>query len=392
METSAAKTKFDWLAMLYLAGDNDLFEFGDDLLKEAQRVGSSERVAVVAQQDPTSPGVPSRRGKIERCFWDFHRVGVTHGDAKAIIEFAQNVTNDYPADNKMLVLWDHGNGWQNVDVFVPLTDETPLAILDTLKALGDQHCRIALLCFDSCLMAMIEIAYQLREHVDFIVASENVVPADKGWPYDAMLTKLSLQPKITPRELACSIVDIFAGSYNASDQPITLSALDVAAVQPAVAAVDALSRELIEQCTIGGRDKVLFARRQTQSFGNPDYIDIVAFCKELLKQHLGAAVDAAATQVIAAVGKVVISATRGSAPSINGAHGLSIYFPDRPMSPLYQKLDFAKTRVCMWSTFLGMVATKVDPPRQLRRSGRARKAHEHPPATTARAKKKTAAR
>ncbi len=368
MSTSAKPVKFDWLAMLYLAGDNDLFEFGEELLQEAQRAGSSERVAVVAQQDPTDPGVPSRRGKIERGRWDFRRIGETEGDAAAIIDFAREVTDEYPATNKMLVLWDHGNGWQNVHVFEPLTTDTaPLQILETLKALDEEHCKIAVLCFDSCLMAMIEIAYQLREHVEFIVASENVVPADKGWPYDAMLTKLALQPQIAPRELACAIVDMFAGSYNGSTQPVTLSALDLRAVEDTVRAIDALSRELIDRCVNGVKEKVMFARRRAQSFGNPDYIDIVSFCKELRASELdlGAAVAEAAGNVIAAVEKVVISATRGSTASIRRAHGLSIYFPDRPLSPLYQNLEFAKPKVCMWASFLGMVSKKVEPPRPI---------------------------
>ncbi|MEA2488338.1 MAG: hypothetical protein QOH21_130, partial [Acidobacteriota bacterium] len=54
----------DWLVMLYLGGDNDLFRFGEDLLKEAQRVGSNSRVAVVAEHDPVQPSLPTRRGQI----------------------------------------------------------------------------------------------------------------------------------------------------------------------------------------------------------------------------------------------------------------------------------------------------------------------------------------
>ena len=375
MTDKPAHPQYDWLAMIFLSGDNDLFTFGEDLVREAQRVGSSSRVAVVAQYDPVDPEAVTRRGQVLPGRWDAKEIGLTDGDPASIIDFIQYAKREFPAEKRMLFLWDHGNGWQTTHVFESVmaatdrltgADTAALAIEAVFKGMGPAP-GIDVLCFDSCLMAMIEVAYQLRDRVQYIVASENVVPADSGWPYDAILRTLSMRPQITPGQVVCAMVDGFSGSYNGSDQPITLSALRVKRVEMVVKALDGLSRELIAAWATGAQQKVLFARRYTQSFGNPDYIDIISFCDELKRQLPDTDVDRAAAEVKKAVTSFILGATRGSASSISGAHGVSIYFPDRPMSPLYHKLDFAKTSTCLWATFLALVTPKMVAPHPMER-------------------------
>lgn len=364
----ASAQQYEWLVMLFLAGDNDIFKFGEILLEEATRVGSTDRVAIVAEQDPTNPKAQTKRGPLRNGVWNSREIGVTAGDPQTIVEFVQDSSALYPAKKRMLVLWDHGNGWQNVHVFKPVTQETGKQRLDEiLEAVsGDGSEPINVLCFDSCLMAMIEIAYELRGKVEYIVASENIVPADTGWPYTSILGAMTMRPQITAGQVACAIVDGFSGSYNDSaQQPVTLSALRLQKVDDAVKAIDALARELLATCFDGGRQKVLFARRYAQSFGNPDYVDILSFCDELLRQGLGDAIDAAAKNVREQVGALILAPVHGSTPSVSAAHGLSIYFPDRPVSELYQKLEFAKPAVCMWSTFIRMLAPPLMPEKRL---------------------------
>lgn len=359
--------QYDWLAMLYLGGDDDLFEFGKQLLDEAKGVGSTHRVAIVAQHDPAQPKAVTKRGQLLPGQWASQVIGETNGSPRDIIDFIDDTKRRFPASKRMLVLWDHGNGWQNVHVFESVMAATVRLRIQDISDIVHRNQGINVLCFDSCLMAMIEIAYQLRERVEFIVASENVVPADSGWPYDSILRTLTVRPETEPEQVVRSIVDGFCGSYNGSGQPVTLSAIKVAAVNPAVAAIDCLARELIAACINGSRDKVLFARRYSQSFGNPDYVDLVSFCEELqrLVPDKQCIVDAA-EEVKQAVARLVIGTTRGGARSIRGAHGISIYFPDRPISPLYYNLDFAKPKICMWASFITMVAPKIAPPRMIK--------------------------
>ena len=364
MNHAVVEAHYDWLVMLFLGGGNDLFRFGENMLDETQRVGSTDRVAVVAEHDPTEPGEPTVRGQILDGRWEKQSIGLTAGDPPTILDFIEYSKRRFPAEKKMLVLWDHGNGWQVTHVFGSIVEETAAQRIEAI--FNDGQSGISLLCFDSCLMAMIEIVYQLRGKVECIVASEHVVPADTGWPYATILSTLAMRPHTTPSQVACAIVDGFSGSYNNFDQAVTLSALKVDKVEDAVKAVSRLACVLIAACVNGQDEKVMFARRYAQSFGNPDYIDIISFCDELQRQPLSPEIKAAAEYVKEKVAAMILAATRGSARSVSAAHGLSIYFPERPMSSLYAKLDFAKPENCMWATFIAMMAPKLDLPKPLR--------------------------
>src|SRR5438552_3603438 len=52
---------------------------------------------------------------------------------------------------------------------------------------------------DACLMTMLEVAYQIRDHAQVLVGSEEVEPG-AGWPYDAVLRDLSARPAMTGRD------------------------------------------------------------------------------------------------------------------------------------------------------------------------------------------------
>lgn len=348
----------EWLTMIYLGADNDLFEFGDRLLKEAQNVGSNDTVTVVAQRDPTDPKESSLRGKIVRRKWEAKDIGPTNNGAGAVVNFARDSMKEYPAAKTMLLLWDHGNGWQNVHVFEQVVDiHQRLLAIDLSEALS--RAGIDVLCFDACLMAMIEIAYQLRGRVKYMVASENVVPADSGWPYDSILCTLQSRPDMTPQLLARALVHMFSGAYNGSTAPVTLSALDLTYVADVVDAISKLSLRLMAACRAGMTQDIILARRHAQSFGNPDYIDLTSFCIELELLFANHPVEVASKEVREKMRNLVIASAHGCTPSIAGAHGLSIYFPDRPMSPRYEELDFA--RDCAWTPFLSMVTPPNQP-------------------------------
>lgn len=350
-----AQTSSDWLIMLYLAGDNDLFRFAEMLIEECSRVGSTRRVKVVAEHDPVNPRQQTFRGVFENGTWQKKPIGRTAGTPADVVAFIQSAKSEFPAEQRVLVFFDHGNGWQNVHVFEPVQDaHASLQLKNIRQILTDEGTDV--LCFDSCLMAMIEIVYELKDRVKFIVASENVIPADTGWPYQSILGDLKARPTVTPRDVAVAIVNGFGGSYNGSDQPVTLTAINVAAVDDAVTAIDALARELIAECTRNGSDTVALARRYAQSFGNPDYIDIVSFCEELERLMHESKVARRARYVRHTLEPIVMAFTRSGAPSIEGAHGLSIYYPNRPVSDQYDQLDFAKPERCMWSSFIRMMA------------------------------------
>ena len=60
-------------------------------------------------------------------------------------------------------------------------------------------------------MTMIEVAYQLRDHAEVLVGSEEVEPGP-GWPHATILGDLTKNPTMTPTELGAAIVQRYVES------------------------------------------------------------------------------------------------------------------------------------------------------------------------------------
>jgi len=367
----------DWLIMVFLGGGNDLTPFAQNLLDEAMRVESSDRVAVVAELHPQLTTEQTLRGRIFKGKNEMRPIGVRNDDVAAIIDFVDDSMEMYKARHRTLVLWDHGNGWQNVDVFEEVVDATeirrqqlgttgqsPNLLVKDLRELLDETRDIAVVAFDACLMSMIEVAFQLRDRAQFMVASQHLLPAERGWPYEALLRTMTSNPRMEPEELTRATIDTFSGSYNGSDDAVTLTGLRLSAeVDRAVAAIDSLSAALLEAIHASDhangtvRDEVIDARLHAQSFGNPEYIDIVSFCDEIRKRlpRLSRSTDLVRT----AIARLVVRHTRSSSAIVSRANGVSIYFPnvvpEATIVESYADLDFANPFYCRWAGFLKVI-------------------------------------
>ena len=105
----------------------------------------------------------------------------------------------------------------------------------------------------------------------------------------------------------------------------------------------------------------MLARWQAQSFEGTEYVDLYDFC-QLLEEHCARANVRAACQgvmnAISREGFVLKSVYRETA--VQYCYGLSIYFPQKEVSRLYQGLDFvADTR---WGEFLNEFVSKTRRP------------------------------
>ncbi len=123
----------------------------------------------------------------------------------------------YPAKKTMLVVQDHGYGWRGV-----CQDETSgntimsidglAGVLESVKK-DHKGKGVDLLAFDACHMNTLEVAYELRYAVPYLVASQSMVPYD-GLPYGMFVTELAEKPEMTAPELASRIVYDYVEYYS----------------------------------------------------------------------------------------------------------------------------------------------------------------------------------
>ncbi|MEK8035965.1 MAG: clostripain-related cysteine peptidase, partial [candidate division NC10 bacterium] len=208
---------------------------------------------------------------------------------------------------------------------------------------------------DACLMTMLEVAYQLRDHAQVLVGSEELEPGP-GWPHAAILGDLTKNPTMTPAELGATIVQRYVESYRHGAEDATQSAIDLGQLGDLVEAVDTLARALLRDFRRAHVAAALhLAWRRTLHFFEHAYVDLHHFAVEL-----GRATDARAIRQACGAVRAAIEGRGARSPLIAEAHagprmaparGLSIYFPAfRNPSVHYQGLDFA--RRSRWAEFL----------------------------------------
>ncbi|GAB4152241.1 MAG: hypothetical protein Fur0021_16780 [Candidatus Promineifilaceae bacterium] len=230
-----------WTIMLYQDADDKILE--QDIyidLNEAERVGSSEQVNIVAQIDRYRGGyagdgdwTSARRYYVTRDD-DLQRVGsqplmdlgeVSMGDTNALIDFVAWAAANYPADKYVLIMSDHGMGWPGGwtdkdpggrgDSSIPLSSalgqQLYLHQLDAALAEIRRQTGIAqfeLIGMDACLMGHLEVFTALAPHARYAVASQEVEPA-LGWAYAGFLSELAANPGMSGGALAQAIVDTY---------------------------------------------------------------------------------------------------------------------------------------------------------------------------------------
>jgi len=194
-----------WLVMLYQDADDKVLEqdiFID--LNEAEKVGSSDRVHIVAQVDRYRGGFEGNGS------WsDTHRYYVTQdddlntvhsdevanlgevnmADGQTLVDFITWAVQTYPAKKHALILSDHGMGWpggwsdasgggsvdRNIPMAVALGDEIYMMELDqsleqALTQTGLE--KLELIGMDACLMSHLEVLSALAPHGRYAVTSQ----------------------------------------------------------------------------------------------------------------------------------------------------------------------------------------------------------------------------
>jgi hypothetical protein len=246
---------------------------------------------------------------------------VDMADSATLAGFAGFLRSRYPASNYVLVLWDHGNGWypgyRASAIFIDDSHghemgvaggELAQAMVGVKQALGK---RVRILAFDACLMGMVEVAAEVRDVCDYMVASEAMVPTD-GLPYGKLLGRLTEHPNGTPAELLPGICSDYVEEY--PGQQVQLSALDMSTLATALDLMGTTFRGVDP-----AGDDVRAARAAVQTMpGNSFHIDLLHF--------LGLLADNGADSLAASLRSAVMTNQRSD--GLENMSGLAVWFPD----------------------------------------------------------------
>jgi len=233
-------TKKAWTFLVYVSGDNNLGPFLIKNIQQMALIGSNEFINIVVHVDMRAIGNKkiSRRYYVEKNkltqIDNIQKPYMDSGDPETLISFCRWAMEDYPADNVMLVLSNHGTGPidppsgkvinpSELFFFNPLINKFELdrsvgflELIATMEkdqrgicwddstgnyltnqkldaALGTicKEClankKFSIIGFDACLMSTIEITNIIKKHADIMVSSQEV-ELGTGWHYDDVLS------------------------------------------------------------------------------------------------------------------------------------------------------------------------------------------------------------
>lgn len=387
-----------WTVMVYMSADNNLEPDGIHDLNEMESVGSTGDLNIVVQFD-RNPGYDSSNGDwtgTKRYYItkdnDMSTISSREladlgeqnmGNPQTFINFTTWTVDHYPARHYLVVFWDHGGGWYGVCWDDTDSDYLNLDnVSEGLSALSAHLGRpVDVVGFDACLMAGIEILYQIRGLCDVACTSGTTEP-NEGWPYDWILPSLAMKPQMTPRELAVEITEDYVNSYtDGKDDPAdtvlaTMSAWDMARVPRLFELWDQLSMRLAMKA-LTYNAYIREVRALTEGY-DPEHVvfldvsnyplyDIYDFCDHFLKPAGGPlfeyVLDPGLSQNLIDI-KLVFMAARIAerhGPRYPDGYGLTAYFPSGdsgvvPGTPRtqydarYGNIDFS--RALYWDDFL----------------------------------------
>ncbi|OPY79100.1 MAG: Clostripain family protein [Syntrophorhabdus sp. PtaU1.Bin058] len=265
-----------WTVLVYMAGDdrnpNGIEYAISQDLAEIKEVGSNDAVHFIVQTDDAT-GTASYRYRLRKgtdlasdrieCF----NGDLNTGSTKTLVDFVRWAHILFPAERTALILWGHGSGHNDQNVYRaargslnPRTaarlaqrrlgffsgtrqsileqgptrgygyDDTAGDFLDNgelrkamIQIRNILGRKLDILGFDACLMAMIEVAYQINDTANILVASELSEPGN-GWWYSRAFAGLPSYPGTTPQKLAGDIVSAYKVAYK---NEMTLSAIEL---------------------------------------------------------------------------------------------------------------------------------------------------------------------
>jgi len=272
-------------------------------------------------------------------------------DKQVLHDFIVEGRKRYPAENYVLLLFDHGGGWRGL-----LWDEVNgagagMSLPSLREALDTFH--FAVIKFDMCLMSMIEVAYEVREHADYMFGCQ-FVSRPHSFGSAEWLEALQANPNMSSLELGKKMVEA-ANNANIANQYVGHAALtDLSQLAPIVSGLGDFGTDLVQQGGTYG-DEIIdaLANSHNTDLDGTYFIDLREFCKNVLQEPNLKNVNRIVNECNA-----IISGLNAAVPMTMTANttvprgGLCIHFPwraDMFDSADYVRLQFQATN---WYSFL----------------------------------------
>jgi hypothetical protein len=366
----------EWTFLLFLNGNNNLDDYGAFNINQMEEVGSTTQLNMVVQWASLSANKTQRllvqkdtdKNKVTSPI--VQNMGqVDMGDYRNLVSFVKWGVENYPAKHYMIAVWNHGNGWhlmnagggiQTNDISYDdntgnkiTTEQLGLAMAEAAKIIGH---KVDVYGSDACLMAMGEVAAEMKDSVEFFVGSEDLEPG-YGWPYNTWMKRWAGNASASAKDVSVYLTEEYlkaysGGIYGTTD--VTFSAMNLFHLDALMNSVKGLSNSLANLSPTDLKTTKT-AVDSTQSYYLDDYKDL----GDLIVRLQGAKIQLNSdvlTAVQQSIGSLIVA--NGGTGMFEGSQGIAIWMPtqDYQLSAYrdrYSKLQF--NQATGWLGFLDLV-------------------------------------
>lgn len=361
-----------WLFMNYIAADCNLTDFQLKNIDQQEQVGSDANTHIVAYVDVGDQKNIMGDWKDCRTYYVtkddtkdqlnsevIQEFGKTNmADPATLTKFIVDAMGKFPSDYVCLVLNDHGGGFTGA-----MSDDGAkagaMSMPDMKKALSDAEKitgkKIDVLGFDACLMAETEVAYELKDHANILMASEETENGP-GWAYHTLLSGSNMAKAIEtvqqsslykidvgPEEFAKIVVDV--NKENNADIP-TFSVTDLTQMDAFKDSLNELASSIQKS---EEKETIKQAIQNAEYYGQGwapygDIRDVGHMVDNIISTAKDKELVSSAKKVKAQLAKTVMY-NQVNEKEHPQSQGLSIYAPTNKPNDLgynYEQLQFAK--------------------------------------------------
>ncbi len=332
-----------WVFYWYLCGSDLESENGcaSSDLEELMSVQLPENVKVVFEAGGSSEWYTDfNTEKLTRGVYSSEGIEIIEelpsanmGSAETLSDFLNFCNENYPADKRAVLFWNHGGGSVSGLAFDELYDFDSLQLSELSSAFEEQDTgtKYELVGFDTCLMATIDVADTFDEYANYMVASEELEPGC-GWSYDRFFQALADDPSMNGAELGKIICDSFYAGCEDIEQEdgITLSVTDLSKIKRLVEAYNSVGKEALVSAGEDESYMIEFSRSACSSEnygGNNDsegYTNMVDMGDLIRKAIDDELLSESGTELLEALNEAVIYKINGSLREKSS--GLSCYY------------------------------------------------------------------
>jgi len=358
------ESKAKWTILAYMAGNNNLdtlqngssWVIGD--CQEMEEIGSTGDVQIVAMVGSLRKGGNSKVYHVEKHLNEQPDQisstvledlgGKDMSDKATLRDFVRKYVSQYPAERYMLIIDDHGGGWYGACEDNQNGSGDMMSMSDMRDALKDTV-KFDVVVFHACLMSMVEVAYELKDCADYMVACQFTMPMQSILGSDKWLADLAANPEMAPLDISKKIVDAVYQTAGEKQKDCHMAVTDLTKIQALAAKVKDLGNNIVTE--VGddwGEVLQAFSETHYTQYDHPAFVDLREYAKKIKQMpnlQNRNMIKTAADDVIAAINDAV-PLTKTNVTAIPRG-GLCIHFPYK--TELFDSVKYVKLQFASWN-------------------------------------------